>query len=81
MNNDGVALQNLNGSIAVVTGAAQGLGLGIVEQLARDGATTIIADLQLEKAETEADKLRTDSLKVTCSSLGYYQQHRGNSVL
>ena len=69
MNNDGTALQNLNGSIAVVTGAAQGLGLGIVEQLARDGATTIIADLQLEKAETEADRLRSDGLKVHAAHL------------
>ena len=69
MNNDGTALQNLNGSIAVVTGAAQGLGLGIVEQLARDGATTIIADLQMEKAETEAANLRTDGLKAHAAHL------------
>ena len=69
MNNDGVSLQNLDGSIAVVTGAAQGLGLGIVEQLARNGATTIIADLQLDKAETEADRLRTDGLKIHAAHL------------
>ena len=69
MNNDGIALQNLNGSIAVVTGAAQGLGLGIVEQLARDGATTIIADLQLEKAEAEASRLRADGLKAYAAHL------------
>ena len=69
MNNDGTTLQNLDGSITVVTGAAQGLGLGIVEQLARDGATTIIADLQLEKAETEANRLRTDGLEVHAAHL------------
>ena len=69
MDNDRISLQNLDGSIAVVTGAAQGLGLGVVEQLARDGATTIIADLQLDKAETEADKLRTDGLKVHAAHL------------
>ena len=69
MNNDGIALQNLNGSIAVVTGAAQGLGLGIVEQLARDGATTIIADLQLEKAEAEANRLHADGLKACAAHL------------
>ena len=69
MNNDGTSIQNLDGSIAVVTGAAQGLGLGIVEQLARDGATTIIADLQLEKAETEANRLRADGLEVHAAHL------------
>lgn len=69
MTNDGVSLQNLDGSIAVVTGAAQGLGLGIVEQLARDGATTIIGDLQFEKAEEEAVRLRSDGLKVYAAHL------------
>ena len=59
----------LDNSIAVVTGAAQGLGLGIVEQLARMGATVIIADLQLEKAQTEADKLRQDGLQVDAAAL------------
>ena len=49
---------SLDGAIAVVTGAAQGLGLGTVEQLARDGATAIIADLQLDKAQTAATQLQ-----------------------
>ena len=46
----------LDGLTAVVTGAAQGLGLGIVEQLAVNGATVIIADLQIEKAKIEASR-------------------------
>ena len=36
----------IDGAIAVVTGAAQGLGLGISERLARNGATVVMADLQ-----------------------------------
>jgi len=47
----------IDGAIAVVTGAAQGLGLGIAERLARSGATVVMADLQLEKVEAEAGKL------------------------
>ena len=54
----------LNGSVAVVTGAAQGLGLGIATQLAQDGATAVIADVQTEKAEAEAQKLRGQGLDV-----------------
>ena len=53
---------NLDGLIAVVTGAAQGLGLGIAEQLARDGTTAIIADLQRDKGGREAARLRADGL-------------------
>ena len=59
----------LSGSIAVVTGAAQGLGLGIVEQLAVDGATVVIADVQDEKAEAEATKLRAQGLDVHAGRL------------
>ena len=64
MNDRATSSGNLDGLIAVVTGAAQGLGLGIAEQLARDGATAIIADLQLDKGRTEAARLQSDGLQV-----------------
>ena len=53
----------------MVTGAAQGLGLGICEQLARDGATAIIADLQHDKGRTEAARLQADGLRVRAAHL------------
>ena len=54
----------LDGAVAVVTGASQGLGLAMVEQLARNGAEVTIADLQLEKAQAEAQLLQEQDLKV-----------------
>lgn len=56
--------QSLPGKIAVVTGAAQGLGLGIAETLARRGATVLIADLQRPKAEDAAAALSKQGLAV-----------------
>ena len=60
MNDDATSAHSLAGLIAVVTGAAQGLGLGIADLLAHDGATVIIADLQTEKAKIEADRLNRE---------------------
>ena len=54
----------IDGHIAVVTGAAQGLGLGIAERLARNGATVVMADLQRGKVEDEAGGLRKPGLQV-----------------
>ncbi len=59
----------LDGRTAVVTGAAQGLGLSMVEELASEGADAIIADLQLERAEAEAATLREKGLAVTATQL------------
>ena len=47
----------LTGKIIVVTGGAQGFGLGIATELLADGATVILADLNLPGAQAAADRL------------------------
>jgi 2-hydroxycyclohexanecarboxyl-CoA dehydrogenase len=46
--------------IAIVTGGASGIGLGISQRLAADGAKLAILDLNGEAAEAEAAALRSD---------------------
>ena len=50
---EGRALR-LQGKVAVVTGAAQGFGLGIAKGMAVEGATVVLADLNREGAEQAA---------------------------
>ena len=52
---------NLNDKVAVVTGAAQGIGRAIAETLAQRGAHVVVADLQAEKAEATAKEIATDT--------------------
>jgi NAD(P)-dependent dehydrogenase (short-subunit alcohol dehydrogenase family) len=47
--------------VAVVTGAAQGIGLGIATRLARSGAVVVINDLDAQRAEEAAGKVAADT--------------------
>lgn len=53
-------IPELNGTVAVVTGANSGLGLEATRELARKGATVVMGVRSLERGRAAADRIRTE---------------------
>ncbi|MFZ9305595.1 MAG: SDR family NAD(P)-dependent oxidoreductase [Steroidobacteraceae bacterium] len=60
-------LFDLSGRVALVTGAGQGMGLGIVRALATQGARVLLNDYHVERAERAAAALRGQGLEVSAA--------------
>jgi len=65
----------LAGKVALVTGAAQGIGKAVALLLARNGADMVVSDINLEKAEETAKEVQTLgrkalAIKVDVAKLG-----------
>src|ERR1700751_1435012 len=54
---------------ALVTGAAMGIGAAIAEQLARDGMTVLVSDINLEEADKTARSFRDRGLSAQALKL------------
>ena len=53
----GAAAKRLESKIAIVTGSAQGFGQGIAEEMLKEGANVVIADLNVELARTNSQAM------------------------
>ena len=53
----------LDGKVALVSGAGRGMGLGVAQALARQGAAVVINDFHADRAEAAAQLLRDEGLK------------------
>ena len=69
MSNPTTPLFNLSGRVALVTGSGQGMGLGAVRALCRQGASVVINDYYPERAESAAAALKAEGFSV-CAAPG-----------
>jgi len=59
-------MSQLQGKIAIVTGAASGFGAGIARSYVREGARVVIADLNIDGARALAAELGPNASAVAC---------------
>ena len=60
-------MKNFDGKVAIVTGAATGIGYGISKRLANDGANLVMVDLDASMMEQSASEIaaRTGEVKIS----------------
>jgi NAD(P)-dependent dehydrogenase (short-subunit alcohol dehydrogenase family) len=59
-------MPDLKGRIALVTGAAQGIGRACAERLAKDGAQVMLSDVAVEKGEAAAKAIGANAAFTRC---------------
>ena len=65
----------LSGKVAIVTGAAQGMGAAIAGRLAQEGAKVIVSDINGEKAKQVAEKINAAHHTALAIKMDVTQEH------
>ena len=64
-------MNRLEGKVAIVTGAARGLGRGIAERLASEGAVVVVTDVNADGAQQTATELGGSAVGLGCDVSDY----------
>jgi 3-oxoacyl-[acyl-carrier protein] reductase len=62
-------VKNLNGRVAVVTGGAAGIGRGIVQVLADEGASVVVADIDEDAAAQTVEALKAQGREALAANV------------
>ncbi len=63
------AIRIFEGAVAIVTGAASGIGRALAEELARLGCEVVLVDLQIEQAKEAASRIKAAGGKATAITI------------
>lgn len=67
-------MSKLDGKVAIITGAAMGMGAATAELFAQEGAKVIIADFNEEKGRAQTEKIRNSGGEVTFFNVDVSQE-------
>lgn len=71
----------LTGRTAIVTGAGNGIGAAIAARLVAEGANVVVADINLENAERQAEALRRDGGKAKAIKVDVVKEADVNAMV
>ncbi|MFC1944594.1 SDR family NAD(P)-dependent oxidoreductase [Chloroflexota bacterium] len=71
----------LENKVAIVTGAASGIGQAIARRLAQEGASVVIGDINLEGAQKTADELRASGFKALAAKVDVSRLEEASNVV
>lgn len=71
----------LEGKVAVVTGAASGMGKAIAELYAKEGASVVVSDLNIEGAEVVASGIKVNGGKAIAVKTNVADQNDINEMI
>ena len=66
----------LQDKVAIVTGAALGIGRASARLMAREGAKVVVADLKLDAAESVAEAIRAEGGRASACTSTRWSGHR-----
>lgn len=69
------------GRVSIVTGASQGIGETIAAELAREGARVVLVDIQKDKLEAVAGRIRESGGKAACHEADVSRLEDATSVV
>ncbi|KRB49079.1 3-oxoacyl-ACP reductase [Rhizobium sp. Root708] len=72
---------SLTGRTAIVTGAGNGIGAAIAARLVAEGANVVVADINLENAERQAEALRRDGGKAKAIKVDVVKEADVNAMV
>lgn len=78
---EGSGRGRLKGKVAIVTGAAEGIGRATARLFAREGAKTVVADINVSKGESVAEEIRKEGGEATFIPLDVTSEDNWQSLM